>query len=142
MKDQNGDFYYDKGDWGTRTVTDSSGQSHTGPIFIKRDEVFPPQEVTFGPVKVNIPRDPNPYLDNMFKGWKDVAFTYGHAGQRKFKIDLNAYPEFKAPAPLDPETLKSIDVSASIEDRVPKDLKCPKLERGSGLPFPSFFDGV
>jgi hypothetical protein len=142
MKEQNSELYYDRGDWGTRTVTDSEGQLQTKPIFIRRDEVFPTQEVEFGPIKVKIPHDPNPYLDNLFKGWKDVAFTYGHAGQRKFKIDLNAHPEFRNPAPLDPKTLTSINVSASIKDRVPKDLKCPKPEASRGLPFPVFYDGT
>lgn len=138
MTEINGDFF-PKGDWGTRTVTDASGKTETKPIFVKREEVFPLQVVDFGPIKVNIAHDPYPYLNSLFKGWEDVAFVYGHAGQRKFKIDLKKFPQFKGAAPLDPKTEASIDVSPSMENRVPKDLKCPSGGGSSliNMPLPS-----
>ena len=143
MKEKAGKFFYDQGDWGTRdTVDPLTGESKTEGIYINRDEVFPIKEVEFGPIEVMIPGNPNPYLNTMFRGWSNVAFTYGHAGQRKLKIDLDKYSEFKNAAPLDKDTFQSIDVSERVSNRVPSDLICPVLDTRNRIPFPHFFDGI
>ncbi len=143
MNEVAGKFFYSGGDWGTRiTVDPLTGKSNVEGIYLTREEVFPLKEVEFGPAKVMIPGNPKPYLDAMFRGWNEVAFTYGHAGQRKFKIDLNQHQEFRNAAPLDKDTFQTIDVRERIKNRVSPDLVCPVLDTESRLPFPLFFDGV
>lgn len=134
MNEVSGKFYYDAGDWGSRD---------DGPIYITPAEVFPLKEIDFGPIRVMAPNDPGSFMDAMFRGWRDIAYSYGHAGQRKFKIDLKKYDYFKRPAPLNPETFEVIDIRHELQDRVPSDLKCPALDKNSDLlPFPDYFDGV
>lgn len=144
MVEEDGKYYYRNGEWGSRQNVDRLGNSFLGRIYLTHNELFPLKEVAFGPVKVNVPNSPNPYLDAMFRGWKDVAFTYGHAGQRKFKIDLNQYSSFKLPAPLHPETLAPIDVSHKIKDRLPVDFQCPQIDesRHNRIHIRPHFDGV
>lgn len=143
MNESNGKYFYDRGDWGNRTSSDAvSGENKKENIYLTHDELFPLKEVAFGPIRIMVPNNPNPYLDAMFRGWKDVAFTYGHAGQRKFKVDLNKYPHFKKPAPLHRETFQTQDLRNEMKDRVSSDLKCPILDRSTRLSFPVFFDGV
>ncbi|MEO5970468.1 MAG: LicD family protein [Bdellovibrionia bacterium] len=143
MNEVNGNFYYDRGDWGTRETTDAiTGNKKKEGIYITREELFPLKEVDFGPVKVMIPNNPTPYLDANFRGWKDVAFTYGHVGQRKFRIDLTKYPHFKLPAPLEANTFQSTDIRDKIKNRISGDLNCPVLDTQRRLPFPGFFGGV
>ena len=140
MQKRNGNLYYNAGYWGMRLAENSPT---LGPIFIKESEVYPIRQVQFGPIQVNVAHNSKPYLDALFKGWPDVAFTYGHLGQRKFKIDLNRYPEFKRPGPLDPTTLQTIDLTARIQDRVAKNLICPRVEdTRNSIPIRPFFDGV
>ena len=133
MKEGDEKFYYDRGDWGNRD---------SGPIFIKQEEVFPLKEVDFGPIKVMVPNHPNLYLDSLYRNWQTTAFTYGHAGQRKFKIDLVEYRSLLEPAPLESGTLQQIDIRDRMKDRVSPTLECPVLDKGQRLPFPVFFDGV
>jgi hypothetical protein len=147
MKEKNSSFFYDRGDWGTRKVTDqATGETRIEPIHIHASEVFHTKEVPFGPIRVMIPNQPEPYLDHMFKGWGKVAFTYGHQGQRKFKIDLERHSHFKLPAPLDPSDFKSIDVKHEMKNRVPEHLDCPPMpsekDKNPENPRPVFFDGV
>ena len=145
MNEVNGKFYYDRGDWGTRPTSGQGlklGEPKMDGIYLTREEIYPLREVSFGPIKVMIPNDPKPYLDSMFRGWNDVAFTYGHAGQRKFKIDLMEHPEFRRAAPLDPYTLQTIHVAEKVKDRVSSTLTCPVPVIRNAMPFPAFFDGV
>ena len=143
MKEEDGKFVYAGGDWGARTTVDSdTGKSKIEGIYLTREEIYPLKEVAFGPTHVMIPGNAKPYLDTMFKGWTNIAFTYGHAGQRKFKIDLDKYGEFKRPAPLDKKTFQTIDVTGKMKSRVPADLVCPVLDTRPRLPFPTFYDGV
>jgi hypothetical protein len=143
MNERQGKFYYDRGDWGTReTIDPATGSSKTENVYITREELFPLREVDFGPAKVMVPNNPHPYLEANFRGWSDVAFTYGHVGQRKFRIDLSKYPHFKLPAPLDSETLQTVDIRNQVKDRVSKNLICPNLGSNQQLQFPSFFGGI
>ena len=144
LNESYGTYTYDQGDWGSRLKTDpNTGETQKVPIFLTHDELFPPREVDFGPIKVMVPNNPTPYLDAMFKGWNQVAFTYGHAGQKKFKIDLNKYSIFRQPAPLDPQTLKTQDIRHLMKNRVPMDLKCPSIGNNpQNIPMPVLFDGV
>ncbi len=143
MQERDGKISYAHGSWGTREVIDPvTGESKKRNIFINRNELYPLKLIDFGPLKVFAPNNPTLYLNAYYRNWQNVAFTYGHSGQRKFKVDLNIHTQFRAPAPLHPETLEPIDITARLKDRVPSDLKCPDLKRDTGHHFPFFFDGV
>ena len=126
MVEADGKISHSAGNWGTR-----DGRK----IYIERTELEPIKKVSFGPVVVQIPGNPNPLLDAYFSGWSDTAFTYGHHGQRKFKIDLNQFKEFKNPGPFDPANLTPINVQGQILDRVQNLLQCPDpAQKPGGIP--------
>lgn len=141
MRESNGKIGYAHGSWGKRDIVIDSitKEKQRVDIFITRNELYPFKDIQFGPLTVRGPQNPNPYLDAYYRGWPTVAFTYGHSGQRKFKVDLEKFPEYKKPAPIH---IDMNEVKAKLTDRIPRNLECPELKRGNGTHIEHFYNGV
>ena len=88
-----------------------------GESFIHREEVFPLKRYPFGPVHVNGPRDPRPYLRRAYGDWTVGKVKLGHHVPRCFYL-------------LTCLMRSTIPLQGSVHRR------CGNRNRPSGLPVP------
>ncbi len=70
-----------------RVILNKKARSRWPTAYFRTQEIFPIQRTQFGDpsLKINIPKEPGPYLDRMFgTDWKTVAYKeWDHAKQNK-----------------------------------------------------------